>query len=145
VTFEPGTLTALGKNKGQVRAEQELRTAGKPARLALIVERARLTPAWDDVCYVDVAVLDRQGVLVPSANDFVHFKISGPGVIAAVDSGDNSSHEPFQASERRAWQGRCVAILRASGPSGKIKLTASATGLSSATATIEAAPIGAPR
>jgi beta-galactosidase len=49
-----------------------------------------------------------------------------------VDSADNSSHEPFQASERHAFQGRCVAVLKATAPSGKITLTASAPGLGSA-------------
>ncbi len=138
VLFEPGTIRALARNKGKPAAEQELRTAGKPSRLALTVERPRLAPVWDDVGYVQVAVVDRQGVLVPSASDLVQFKISGPGIVAAVDSGDNSSHEPFQASERHAWEGRCVVILRATAPSGRIKLTASAAGLTSASAVIEA-------
>jgi beta-galactosidase len=76
--------------------------------------------------------VDKNGVIIPSASDLITFKTTGPGVVAAVDSADNSSHEPFQASERHAFQGRCVAVLKATAPSGKITLTASAPGLGSA-------------
>ena len=50
-------------------------------------------------------------------------------MIAAVDSGNNTSHEPFQASERKAYQGRCFAMIKATAAKGRIKLVASAVGL----------------
>jgi beta-galactosidase len=65
--------------------------------------------------------------------------MAGPGVIAAVDSGDNASHESFQASERHAFQGRCVAYVRASAPAGRLTLTASAPGLVDGSISINAA------
>jgi beta-galactosidase len=70
----------------------------------------------------------------------ITFKISGPGVIAAVDNADSASHEPFQANERHAFQGKCVAFVKASAPSGKIILTASAPGLESGSITLKALP-----
>ena len=75
--------------------------------------------------------------MVPSATDLVSFKLSGPGRIAAVDSGDNLSHESFQADMRHACQGQCIAILKATAPAGQIRLTASAPGLASATLILE--------
>ncbi len=71
--------------------------------------------------------------------DPVTFSISGPGRIMAVDNGDNSSHEPFQAAVRHAYQGRCLAILKASA-SGEITLTASAHGLTAASVSVSASP-----
>ena len=138
VQFVPGTLRAVGKNKGRVVASHELRTAGKPARIALNADRNVLTPIWDDVVYVSATVVDDNGVLVPGAGDQITFKIGGPGVIAAVESGDNNSHEPFQASERRAYQGHCFAILKAAAASGRITIEASASGLKSNVLTINA-------
>ena len=138
VQFVPGTLRAVGKNNGRVVASYELRTAGKPARIALNADRIALTPVWDDVVYVDATVVDDNGVLVPNAADVITFKISGPGVIAAVESGDNTSHQPFQASERRAYQGRCFAILKAAAASGRITIAASASSLKSNSLTINA-------
>jgi beta-galactosidase len=138
VPFESGTIRALGKNKKQVVASHELRTAGKPAKIVLAADRTKLTPAWDDVSYITVTVADGNDVPCPWSDDLITFNISGPGVIAAVDNGDAASHEPFQASERRLFRGRCFAIIRATATSGRIPLTASAPGLKTASITIEA-------
>lgn len=138
VPFEPGVLKAIGKNKGQVVATHELRSAGKAAKIVLEADRSKLTPDWDDVSYVTATVVDENGVLVPSAGDEIQFKLAGPGVIAAVDSADNASHEPFQAFERRAYQGRCFAIVKATAAAGRITLAASAPGLTPAEIAIEA-------
>jgi len=137
VAFEPGTLRAVGKNGGREVASYALRTAGKAAKNVLSADRPKIAAEWDDVSYVTATVVDENGVLVPGASDAVSFKVAGPGVIAAVDSADNASHEAFQASERRAFQGWCVAVLKA-GAAGRIAMTASAPGLAAGSITIEA-------
>lgn len=140
VPFEPGTLRAVGTNGGRVVATHELKTAGRPARVLLSVDKSRLAHAWDDVAYVEALVVDSNGVVVPSASDLITFKATGSGRVVAVDSGDNASHEPFQASERRAYQGRCFALLKATAPRGRVNVTATAPGLAPATISVEAAP-----
>jgi beta-galactosidase len=140
VAWEPGTLKAVGRNGGAVVAEHELRTAGKPVKIMLAVDQAKLTPVWDDVAFVTATITDNEGVQVPNASDLIAFKITKPGVIAAVDSADNSSVEPFQASERHAYQGRCYAMVKASAGKGTIVVTASAAGLTEASIKIETIP-----
>jgi beta-galactosidase len=136
VPFEPGTLKAVGKNDGKPVAEFELRTAGEPAKIILKTESKTLAPGFDNVAFASAEVVDENGILIPHANDLITFNISGPGKIAAVDSANNASHESFQATERRAFQGRCFAILKATGATEKIILTASAPGLKSSSITI---------
>jgi len=136
VFWEPGTLKAIGTNGGSVAARHELRTAGKAAKIQLTADRTRLTPGWDDVAFVTATVTDKSGVPVPDASNQISFGIKGPGTIIAVDNGDNLSHEPFQASERSAYQGRCYAIIRAKAGSGKITITASTPSLTSNSITI---------
>jgi beta-galactosidase len=137
VAYEPGRLKAVAKNVGKVVATDELRTAGKAARIILSADRMKLAPTWDDVAFVNATVVVENGITMPRANDLISFSISGPGVIAAVDSADNSSHEPFQASERRAYGGRCQALVKAATASGKITLTATAPGLEAAKISLE--------
>jgi len=137
VPFAPGRLKAVARNDGKIVATDELRTAGKPAKIILATGGGKLTPDWDAVARVTATIVDKNGMLVPDADDLITFKISGPGVIAAVDNGGNASHEPFQAGERHALQGRCVAFIKATGGSGKIILTASAPSLSSGSAVIK--------
>ena len=133
VPFEPGTLRAACKS-GPV---YELRTAGKPAKIVLKADRSRIAPEYDGVSTITATVVDANGVEVPSADQLIHFLITGPGAIAAVDSADNSSHESFQAPERHAFQGRCIAVVRATSI-GRILFSASAEGLGRTGITIEA-------
>jgi beta-galactosidase len=138
VPFEPGTLKAVATNANNEVATHELRTAGKPAKLQLDVDRNRLPADWNDVAAVTINVVDEKGVIVPTASDEITFTLKGPGVIAAVDNADNSSHEPFQANHRHAHQDRCVAFLKASAAAGHLTLTASAPGLTGGSVTLEA-------
>ena len=138
VAFAPGILRAVGKNNGKAVATHELKTAGKAARVMLSVDRSSITQHWDDVSHVMATVVDDAGVIVPDASDLITFKITGPGRVVAVDSGNNMSHEPFQASERRAYQGLCVAMTKAAAGSGKITLVATAPGLTSGMVIIDA-------
>ncbi|HVT82491.1 MAG TPA: glycoside hydrolase family 2, partial [Phycisphaerae bacterium] len=139
VAYAAGTLRAVAKNKGAEAAREEIRTAGKAAKLVLVAEKARLPNDFDDVCYVRAMVTDENGVVNPNAVATVKFAVSGPGAVIATDNGDVASHEAFQSPERSTWQGTCVAIVRATADSGKITLTASADGLANGTVSIDAA------
>jgi len=143
VPFEPGSLEAVGKNKGQVVATCKLTTAAEPARVLLTWESpSRLSPHWDSVAFIRASVVDGKGVRIPNADDLITFDVSASGKLLAVDSGDNSSHESFRGHTRRAWRGSCVAIVQATTNSGKIAVTGSAPGLApgAITLTIESSP-----
>ena len=140
VPFAPGKLKAVARNDGKAVVTDELGTAGKPAKIILSTETKMLPPGWDDVALVRAKIVDATGVVIPRANDLVSLKVSGPGVIAAVDNADNSSHELFQTNTRHAYQGECVAFVKATAASGKIVLTATATGLDAGTVTLKASP-----
>ena len=147
VAYAPGTLKAVAKNDGKIVATAELRTAGVPAKIMLTSDAGTVTNNWDGVVRVTATVTDKNDVVVPDATNRVSFKISGPGVIAALDnddinaaldnSGDTVSHESFQASECRAFQGAVFAFVKATASSGRITLTASAPGLTGNSATIK--------
>lgn len=140
VNFETGTIKAVAMNGGKVVANYELQTAGKPAKIMLTVDKTTIRNTWDEVAFVQVMVTDENGVLLPNAADLINFEVKGAGLIAAVDSADFNSHEPYQATSRQAFQGICFAMLKANKNAGKITLTASSPNLKSASVTINAAP-----
>ena len=141
VAFEPGLLRAVARNQGRSVATNELRTGGPAVRIALTLEtmnpRNQLKRSWDDVAFVTARVVDASGVTVPTAKDLISFSITGPGVIAAVDNADNTSTEPFQGSQRRSYQGRCVAFVKATDAAGAITVSASAPGLDAGKISLE--------
>jgi beta-galactosidase len=139
VPFAPGKLKAVARNSGVTVAAAELVTAGKPVEIVLATETKKLSPGFDDVALVRAKIVDAQGIEIPRANDLISFQLSGPGVIAAVDNADNGSHEPFQSAARHAFQGECVAFVKATA-AGKITLTATAAGLKAGAITIKTSP-----
>jgi beta-galactosidase len=60
----------------------------------------------------------------------VNFSIVGPGKIVAVDNGDATSHDPFQANYRKAYNGMCLVIVKAeNGATGTFTVKAASKGL----------------
>jgi beta-galactosidase len=139
VPFAPGTLKAVASDeKGNAVATVELKTAGKPAKIVLSTETKTLAAGFDNVAIVRAKITDADGIEIPHASDLISFQISGTAVFAAIDNGDNASHESFQVIRRHAFQGECVAYLRATRATGKITVTATAPGLASNQLEIEA-------
>jgi len=128
VTFQAGELVAVGRS-GDIVVKQTIRTAGVVAKLVLSADAAQVSPAWDDVVFVRARITDENDNLVPASNNLVRFSISDPGQIVAVDNGDCMSTESFQGTERKAYGGCCVAIVRATASTGKITVTAEVDGL----------------
>jgi len=83
-----------------------------------------------------VQITDASGKVLPDASNLVHFKLTGPGELAGVGSGAPNVPESFRQRQQTAYHGRCLAILRPLGPTGKLALRAEADGLSAAEVTI---------
>jgi beta-galactosidase len=135
VPYEPGVLKAVGKNRaGQVACNAEVRTAGAPAAIRLSGDRDTITAAPGDVALVTFEIVDSSGTVVPTAAQDVRVAVTG-GSIVALDNADHQDHDPYQTDHRRAFNGRGLAILRATAP-GVLRVTATAGGLRAATVTI---------
>lgn len=132
VRFEPGALTASCMDHKGVA--ETLKTAGKPARLLLAVERGKLSSSWDDVGYLRATVVDADGTLVPDSTASLHFSVTGPGVILATDNGDNADHSGFQRPDRDALHGMAIVVVRATAAKGDVVINVSADGLKGSSA-----------
>jgi beta-galactosidase len=133
VPYQPGLLTATAYSKGKVVAREEVHTAGSPAKIELVADRSAIAADGDDLSFVTVRIEDQAGHLCPTADNLVHFKVSGAGRIAAVDNGNAATVEPFHADHRKAFNGLALLIVRSkAGESGPIKVTATGAGLASA-------------
>src|ERR1019366_3837844 len=100
-------------------------------------DRQEILANGEDVALVEVQVLDKEGRLVPVADNESAFQLSGEGKIIGVGNGDPSSHEPDQAHRRRAFNGLCVAIVQSTKNPGEIRLNAVSPGLDPATLVIK--------
>jgi beta-galactosidase len=105
--------------------------------VTLTADHASIIDDGDDLSFLTVRVEDRDGNLCPSADNLVHFSVTGAGTIAAVDNGNAATEEPFQADHRKAFSGMALLIVRSkSGQAGRIHVAATADGLTAAAADI---------
>ncbi|WP_461102090.1 beta-galactosidase GalB [Spirosoma koreense] len=132
VPYEPGTLKAISRKAGKTILTRTVSTAGKPARIQLIADRNTLRADGTDLSFVTVNVLDEQGHLIPDASHLITFTLQGEGTLAGVDNGYQASLEPFKASYRKAYNGKCLAIIQTTEKAGKIILKATSEGLQNA-------------
>lgn len=136
VTYEPGEIRVVSRKDGKAVAEETIRTAGRPAQLRLTPDRSRIHADGDDLCFVTVEVLDSDGNLCPTAQNEISFEVEGVARIEGVDNGSPISLEPFKANKRKAFNGKCLVVLRSNGMAGNIRLRASGDELQSGETTV---------
>jgi beta-galactosidase len=139
VVYEPGELKVAAYRHGEPWAVDVVKTTGPPAALNVAADRDAIRADGDDLSFVTVSVVDKDGHLVPRSKSPIRFSLDGPGEIVATDNGDPTSHEPFQRTERNAFNGLCLAIVSAKpGATGTITLRAESDGLEGAEVRIQA-------
>ena len=129
VRYAPGTLKAVAWNGGGESMTKEIRTAGDAAAVRLEADRTEIKADGVDLAFITARVVDRNGVMVPQADNLIRFEIAGEGFIAGVDNGHQISHEPFKASYRKAFNGMCLAVVQAKEKKGEISFKAISDGL----------------
>jgi len=136
VPFARGRLVAVARRGGGVVARDEVVSAGRPYAVRLRPERRVV--ARHGVGYVDADVVDRHGVVVPGADDLIHWAVQD-GAIVGLDNGREEDAEGYKGDAHTACNGRALAIVQAARRPGQIRVTATAAGLRPGAATLLAA------
>jgi beta-galactosidase/beta-glucuronidase len=136
VPFAPGQLVAVASNNGTVVARDEVDTAGPAYALRLTPDKSALTANGKSLSYITVDVVDKNGVLVPNANNMLNFNVTGAGIFAGADNGHEDSAEGYKLPSHSAFNGKALAIVESTTSPGTITFTATADGLQPATTTI---------
>ena len=143
VKYEPGELKVIVYDEnGQAAGTKVVKTAGKPARLQLDVWTQQDSPCplqkeggWSeksgegrlyadgqDLAFITVSLVDKNGTLIPAAADQLRFDVSGAGTFCAVCNGDATSLEPFTEPTMKLFNGQLVVVVQASDKPGKLTL-----------------------
>lgn len=130
VKYEPGEIKVVAYDaEGNVVGSDVRHTAGEPSQLALTVECTddakpmTLRADGNDLAFVTVSMLDKDGNLCPTADDELTFEVKGAGTFQAVCNGDATSLEPFTKPQMKLFSGQLVVVVRASQKKGNITLT----------------------
>ena len=126
VKFEPGEVMVVARKNGQVTLHQSIHTAGAPHHIQLDIDYK-----GKNLTFVQATVVDKDGNRCPWAENALQFKGTAGAKVVATDNGCQTSMERFTSPVRKAFFGRCIAVVKGRGmltvgavgmPENKIKL-----------------------
>jgi beta-galactosidase len=128
VKYEPGAIEARGSKDGKVVLTEKRETTGPTAAIKLSADRMEINADGEDVAVIKVEGLDKEGRLVPLADDHIAFKVTGNGALIGVGNGDPNCQESDKAPKRSLFNGLAQVIVQATKEAGEIKIEASKDG-----------------
>jgi beta-galactosidase len=99
-------------------------TTGVPVAIKLSTARNEIDADGADIAIIRVEVLDSAGRHVPTADNLINFRISGPGGLLGVGNGDPNSQESDKEPRRSLFNGLAQLIVRGTQAPGAIQIEA---------------------
>lgn len=128
VSFEPGEIKAVSYKNNQKVLERLIKTAGAAYKIELSVENKTISSKKEELSFVTIRIVDKQGNLVPDANQLIRVKIDGAATVAGMDNGYPADLNSMKDAEHNAYKGMALAMIKGLKP-GKAKVTIKAEGL----------------
>ena len=129
IPYNPGTIRAVAWNGDQEVASDMLRTAGEAVAIRLRADRADLKADGQDLSYIEMELVDAQGLVVPDADRPVRVRVSGAGRFLCMDNGDTADGGAQLRADKPTFLGRAQAVVQAGRSAGPLRVIASADGL----------------
>jgi beta-galactosidase len=129
--YMPGSLEAITDNGGAV-----LVTSDAPARLRLTPDRTAISADGQDLAFITLEVVDREGELVPDAAIPCQVTVGGQGSLLAAASANLQDLEPTTSANVTTWKGRALIVVRSAQKRGSVSISVSSS-LPTARATVK--------
>ena len=138
VPYTKGELKAVGYDaKKKIINSAILSTAEVPVQIKITADKKLIKANNQDLAYITIELLDAKGNRNPLAENGMKFKVEGDATIVGIGNANPRSIESYQSPQRKAWQGRCMVILKAGKTGGEIILTAETEGIQSASVVVQ--------
>jgi beta-galactosidase len=124
VRYEPGTLEARASKDGKVILTEKRETTGPASQIRLTANRNEINADGEDVVILKVEALDKDGRLVPTADNRLAFHVSGAGKLIGVGNGDPNCQESDKEPKRSLFNGLAQVIIQSTKRPGEIHIEA---------------------
>src|SRR5579863_6867137 len=128
VKYEPGVIEARGSKDGKVVLTEKRETTGKVESIVLSADRTEIEANGEDIAVIRVEGRDKDGRLVPTADNGISFKVTGDGALIGMGNGDPNCQETDKPSAdhnlRSLFNGLAQVIVQATKIPGTIVLEA---------------------
>ena len=141
VKYEPGEIkVVVYDQQGREVGTERIRTAGAASQIKLTgdlgAEIKPLKADGEDMTFITVSILDKDGNLVPYASNQIEVEVTDAATFKGICNGDATSLEVFTEPTMKAFHGQLVIGIQSNGKSGSAKVHVTAQGLKPATANI---------
>ncbi len=128
VKYEPGAIEARGYKGGKVVATDKRETTGDAVSIRITADRTEIDADGEDLAFITVEALDKQGRPVPTADNLIGFKVSGEGKLIGVGNGDPNCQQSDKEPKRSLFNGLAQVILQSTKRPGEIRIEAAKEG-----------------
>ena len=126
--YQPGTLKAVALDaNGNEVSESILRTSGEPASIRLTTDRKQISADGEDLAYIKLEVIDKNGNLVPDATIPVTVNVNGKATLLAAATANLRDIEPKTSPNVTTYKGQALIVVRSGKKAGKATITATST------------------
>ena len=136
--YQPGTLRAEGVTEEGQPVSVSLSTAGEPCQIRLTADKSTFLADGQDLIYVTVEILDRNGLVCPDAAIPLTATVKGSGSLLSFASADLKDTDVYTDAHCTTWKGRALLAVRSSAKSGSVSVTVKGDGLSQSQLTLNA-------
>ena len=136
--YQPGILRAEGVTEEGQPVSVSLSTAGQPCQIRLTADKSTFLADGQDLIYVTVEILDRNGLVCPDAAIPLTATVKGAGSLLSFASADLKDTSVYTDAHCTTWKGRALLAVRSSAKSGTVSLTVKGDGLSQSQLTLNA-------
>ena len=143
VKYEPGEIKVVVYDKdGQEVGTETVRTAGAPTSIQLTGDLgAAIKPLkadGEDMTFITVNILDKDGNLAPDADNQLTVSVTGAARFKGICNGDATSLEAFTKPTMKAFHGQLVIGIQSNSQQGTATVKVTGKGLKAATVTVPA-------
>jgi hypothetical protein len=136
IPYGNGKLEAVGMDKsGKETSRYAIRTSKRPAAIT-VVESAAELPKDKGLARIVLQIVDEDGIPVMLSDDEIICRVEGPARLLGLEASNNRDMSDYTDNIHRAFLGRMIAYIQATGAEGEIKVDFSSTWLKKATVTI---------
>lgn len=123
VKYIPGELKAVGIEDGSKQDSVVLITTEPATGIRLQADRSDITSSRNDLSYISIELVDKNGNLVCDEDQKIQIELSGPAEIAASGNASPKDMKSFRSTNPKTYRGRALAIVRPVGEQGNALLT----------------------
>jgi len=124
VKYAAGAIEARGSKDGKIVLTEKRETTGPAVAIRLTADRTEINADGEDVAILKVEALDKEGRPVPTADNFIGFKVSGEGALIGVGNGDPNCQQSDKEPKRSLFNGLAEVIVQSTKRPGEIHIEA---------------------